>query len=103
MAGTRRRLGSDAWQALVGRHCSSGLTVEAFCRREGVSPASYYRWRGLQTPDTAKQVANREPTFSGPGAFLDIGEIGPGPSPPPRSSIRMLLQFGSIRLQLERG
>ena len=103
MAGTGRRLGSDEWQALVGRHCSSGLTVEAFCRREGVSTASFYRWRGLQSPDTAKQVANREPTFSGPGAFLDIGEICPDPSPSPRSSIRLSLQFGSLRLQLERG
>ena len=103
MAGTGRRLGSDAWQALVGRHHSSGLTVEAFCRREGVSTASFYRWRGLQTPNAAKLVANRARALSGPGVFLDIGEIGPGPSPPPRSSIRMLLQFGSIRLQLERG
>lgn len=103
MAGTRRRLGSDAWQALVERHRSSGLTVEAFCRREGVSTASFYRWRGLQPPNAAKLDANHEPAFGGLSAFLDIGEIGADPSPPPRPSIRLLLQFGSLRLQLERG
>jgi len=34
-----------AWRRRVGRYGSSGLTVVRFCEKEGVSTASFYRWR----------------------------------------------------------
>ncbi|MHB1271938.1 MAG: IS66 family insertion sequence element accessory protein TnpA [Rhodanobacter sp.] len=48
MPGIRRqRRSSEGWRALLTRFASSGLTVTAFCQREVVSPASFYRWRSL--------------------------------------------------------
>jgi hypothetical protein len=34
-----------AWRRRVRRYGSSGLTVVRFCEEEGVSTASFYRWR----------------------------------------------------------
>jgi hypothetical protein len=33
------------WQQRLERFRNSGLTVPAFCDREGISPASFYAWR----------------------------------------------------------
>jgi len=35
------------WRTLLSRFSDSGLSVSVFCRREAVSTASFYRWRGL--------------------------------------------------------
>jgi transposase len=34
-----------AWRERLDRFERSGVTVQAFCRREGVSVPSYYQWR----------------------------------------------------------
>ena len=64
-----------AWRRRVGRFEHSGLTVASFCEQEGVSTASFYRWRNRlvdhQTTDRssdARQVARPDgvgdsPTF----------------------------------------
>ena len=36
-----------AWRRRVRRFQRSGLTVARFCRQEGISKASFYRWRNL--------------------------------------------------------
>lgn len=33
------------WRRRVRRFERAGMTVEDFCREEGVSPSSFYRWR----------------------------------------------------------
>ena len=64
-----RRRRPEQWQQLLRRQADSGQSVEAFCRAEALSPASFYRWRrqlvGLQpaAPSDAKP------------AFLDLGEL----------------------------
>ena len=35
----------EQWTACLARFQDSGLTVAEFCRKEGVSPASFYQWR----------------------------------------------------------
>ena len=35
------------WRSLLRRFADSGLSVSVFCRGEGVSTASFYRWRAL--------------------------------------------------------
>lgn len=37
------RRNQDAWRALMTQFERSGLGVEAFCRRETISAASFYR------------------------------------------------------------
>ena len=43
----RIRRNDTQWRALLSRFSTSGLSVPAFCEREAVSTASFYRWRGL--------------------------------------------------------
>jgi transposase-like protein len=33
------------WKFVLAEHAESGLNISAFCRREGVSQASFYQWR----------------------------------------------------------
>jgi SOS-response transcriptional repressor LexA len=44
---TRRRNQAlwDQWRQRVERQRESGLSIAAFCRREGVSPASFHVWK----------------------------------------------------------
>jgi len=44
MGGTRIEV-RRRWVGRLGRYASGGLTVAEFCRREGVSTASFYLWR----------------------------------------------------------
>ncbi len=59
------------WRRRVRRFGRSGLTGVQFCEKEGVSTASFYRWRkrlSIERPITggvrrAKQAADRMPAF----------------------------------------
>jgi hypothetical protein len=72
----RRRLGADAWRAILERFSRSDLTVQAFCQQEAVSVASFYLWRsklagseGRSQP--ARAVVARQPKAD----FLDLGTL----------------------------
>ena len=53
-----------AWRRRVGRFGRSGLTVVRFCKEEGVSTASFYRWRNKLADKTpAMRHADRTPAF----------------------------------------
>ncbi len=51
MAGRKKgkwsRRSQSEWRSLLARFSCSGMGVEAFCRREAISAASFYRWRSL--------------------------------------------------------
>lgn len=75
--GKGSRRGRDDWRRLLAKLDRSGLSVAAFCRREGVSAASLYRWRGLLGAVAAGdqgQAAVSKPT----PAFVDLGALSPG-------------------------
>lgn len=105
MAGVeRRRRSAGAWRVLIDGQQASGLTIETYCRREGVSTASFYRWRDRQCRKAASLTPKRVPTVDSPAGFLDLGAITAHALPqPPPSSLRVLLHIGSFRLQIERG
>ena len=59
------------WRLLVARFSDSGLSVSAFCRREAVSTASFYRRRGLiERHDSGEGLASGSKP-----AFLDLGAL----------------------------
>jgi putative transposase len=62
------------WQALLARAASSGLSVSAFCRREGISSASFYQWRKRLAGATVQELPAR-PAMASP-AFVDLGTLG---------------------------
>ena len=36
---------AERWRGIFREHRASGLSVAAFCRRAGISPAPFYSWR----------------------------------------------------------
>jgi len=41
----RRRIRKSQWQELIRRQEQSGLTINAFCRREQLNAATFYNWK----------------------------------------------------------
>jgi hypothetical protein len=72
---TDRRVlrGREGWRALLAGFEGSGLSAEAFCRREGISSASFYRWRSVLGNGGGRRCAvvvrNATPTFVDAGAL----------------------------------
>jgi putative transposase len=93
----RPRRKEQQWRALLARYQTCGLSIEAFCRREAVSTASFYRWRAL-LDDSHGHVDATE----APPAFLDLGALNATPTPRPRLDLKLDLGDG-LTLHLVRG
>ena len=64
------------WQKRLESHKASGLSLDEFCLREGVSRSTFYRWvdrlkDGIPEPLKAEE-ATREQAESGQAAFVPI-------------------------------
>jgi len=74
------------WRGVLGKFTSSGLSVRAFCRREGLSEPSFYAWRRVlrqrnaQTPPRQARRA-RKPNQAAP-AFVPVvlRDVAAGPA-----------------------
>lgn len=93
------RRSEHEWRSLLLRFQMSGLGVAAFCRREAVSSASFYRWRGLlrERHEDAEAIRNDRGA-----AFVDLGELNSNPSPRPRFELKLDLGEG-LFLHVVRG
>ncbi len=49
------------WRELIGRQAESGVTVDEFCRRQQVSPSSFYDWR-RRLAGAAQRIGTAQPT-----------------------------------------
>jgi putative transposase len=93
--------GAGGWRELVARQASSGLSVPAFCRREGLNAWTFYGWRSR----LRARVADRKPSGSraaveeSRAGFIDLGALGGASS---RCEIRLDLGGGLV-LQVVRG
>jgi hypothetical protein len=58
------------WRSLASRFKASGLGVRAFCRREAVSAASFYRWQRLLS-----DKRERDGDCGKAPAFVDLGSL----------------------------
>jgi putative transposase len=67
------RRGREGWQALLSGFGGSGLSAEAYCRREGISSASFYRWRS-KLSDGGEQGRAIVTRRAAP-AFVDLGAL----------------------------
>jgi putative transposase len=88
--GKRRSQGE--WRSLLARFAESGMSVEAFCRSESVSEASFYRWRtrlGEALPVAKPADARRS-------GFVDLGVLGALPSSLRRVEVKLDLGGGVI-------
>ena len=94
-----RRLGAGAWRDLLERFAPSGLTVEAYCLGEAVSPKTFHRWRARLAASANRRSAStvavvREPPAAG---FVDLGGLGtPAVASPPRLELHLDLGGGLL-------
>jgi len=53
----------QVWREAVQRHATSGLSVRAFCRQEGLGEASFYAWRRTIGERDAHRAKPSAPAF----------------------------------------
>ena len=93
MKGKGRRRGRSEWRSLLAKFGGGGLSVEAFCRREAISAASFYRWRSLLSGAVDRgEVVVRD---SSP-AFVDLGALSSASSPGRRLDLKLDLGDGLL-------
>jgi hypothetical protein len=63
---------AHTWRRRLRRQTSSGLSIPAFCAREGVSSASFYSWR-------RRLAARSRPALPEPALFVPL-HLGAGPT-----------------------
>jgi hypothetical protein len=93
--GKRIRRSATVWRRLFSRQSSSGLSVPAFCRREGVNASLFRRWRSaLQGAGSGQPVVTRAtPAAEGAVPFIDLGDLRSGGS---RVEVRLDLGAGIV-------
>lgn len=89
----RKRRDAQAWRGLLSRFSESGLSVAAFCRRESVGKATFYRWRGR-----LGRVAEHDLPCGVGSGFVDLGTLKPAFLPDATQ-----LPAGRLELKLELG
>lgn len=100
---TTKRRSAETWRAMVVRFAQSGLTEEAFCEGEGISPKLFHRWRmkrGKATPRAVLEKPTRvAPSPASSSGFVDLGSLkGSG------SKLEMRLDLGGgVLLHVVRG
>jgi transposase-like protein len=93
------RRSAEAWREIVLRQERSGVSVQAFCEREGISAASLYGWRSRLGATRETEIAESRPVESAPTAgFIELGALRAAQS---RCEIRLDLG-GGVVLQLVR-
>ena len=90
------RRSRQEWQAVIARFAESGLGVEPFCAREGLSESTFRRWRSLLGEPSTQPAA---PAMERIG-FVDAGTLKLGGMG--RLELRLDLGDGVI-LHLSRG
>ena len=93
----RIRRNEVQWRALLSRFSASGLSVPAFCEREAVSTASFYRWRGLTGLHDGGEIV----AVPNPSAFVGLGALNIEPARAAALDLRLDLG-GGLSLHLVR-
>ena len=101
----RQRRNEGAWREIVERQAQSGLTVAAFCEREGLRSASLCGWRsrlrnGSKDNPRVVSVKKAKASDASPASssFINLGSLGSSLS---RFEVRLDLGAG-IALHLVR-
>lgn len=94
----RRHRSPAQWAELLVHFEHSGLSVSAFCARESISVANFYRQRGL----LGGSVCAKPPAPQSQPEFVDLGLIGAATGERRRLELKLDLGEGLV-LHLVRG
>lgn len=98
--GKRIRRSAGVWRELIARYLSSGLTVQQFCRREGLNASVFWRWRLRLKRDTEGGPVRARPQAPDVATpFIDLGDLRSGGA---RLEVRLDLGAGVV-LSIARG
>lgn len=95
----RARRSEDEWRQVLSRFVGSGLAVDAFCDREGISDTSFYRWRSRLGAPMGRSDAL---VSSASASFVDVGPLRGETTPRGRLEVTLDLG-GGLQLHLVRG
>ena len=62
------------WRERLGRQATSGQSIAEFCRREGITAASFYMWRSRHRSRAAAAVGKAAASRL-PASFIDVGTM----------------------------
>lgn len=71
----RQQRGAQAWGELIKRQKASGLSVPAFCRREGINAWTLYGWRSRLRRGQPWQSESQAAPAREARSFIDLGAL----------------------------
>jgi putative transposase len=71
----RQRRNAQTWGELVKQQEASGLSVPAFCRREGISAWTLYGWRSRLRSGQPRRPESRPAPAKEATSFIDLGAL----------------------------
>ena len=102
----RQHLGEVAWRELLRRFDMGDESVDAFCRREGVSKSTFNRWRsrGMSAESATTSVATmpKAKSATAQAGFVDLGALCPPMAGASRLEFTLDLG-GGVTLHVVRG
>jgi hypothetical protein len=88
-----RRCGEGQWRGLHARFDASQGSIAAFCRREAISTARFYRWRARLG---ATEECGRKVRKYGAPVFVDAGTLGGAGAVGSRLDLKLDLGEGPV-------
>ena len=71
----RQRRSAQTWGELIEQQKGSGLSVPAFCRREGISAWTLYGWRSRLRSGQSRRPKSGAVPAEDPTSFIDLGAL----------------------------
>lgn len=95
----RIKRSESTWRELFARQAASGISVQEFCRSEGINPGVFRRWRSTLSGSGKSEKVPARAVTKGVAPFIDLGAVEAGRS---RFEVRLELGAGMI-LSIARG
>jgi transposase-like protein len=96
----RIKRSESTWRELFARHAASGVSVQEFCRSEGINPGVFRRWRSILGGGGRSEKLKAGAVAKAVAPFIDIGAVDAAGGS--RFEVRLELGAGMI-LSIARG